>query len=79
MKTSQDPQYNDIFTNVFNSKQHQAYRLRGINEKRTKFIAKKFENTWQTGDPELDKRIERELEERNKKLAKDHESRKKNR
>ena len=79
MKTSQDPQYNDIFTNVFNPKQHQAYRLREINEKRTEFIAKKFENTWQTGDPELDKRIERELEERNKKLAKDHESRKMNR
>ena len=79
LKANQDPQYNDIFTAVFNPKQHQAYRLREINEKRTDFIAKKFGDTWKTGNAELDKKIERELEERNKKLAEDHDARKTNR
>ena len=78
-ESQKDPQYNDIFTNVFNPKQHQAYRLREINEKRTEFIAKKFGDTWQTGNAELDMKIQRELEERNKKFAEDHDARKNNR
>ena len=78
-ESQKDPQYNDIFTNVFNPKQHQAYRLREINEKRTELIAKKFGDTWQTGNAELDMKIQRELEERNKKFAEDHDARKNNR
>lgn len=74
-----DPQYNDIFTAVFNPKTHQAYKLRAINEKRTENIAKKFGDTWQTGNSEFDNKIQRELEERNKKFNQDHEARKNNR
>jgi hypothetical protein len=53
--------------------------LREINEKRTEFIAKKFGDTWQTCNSELDRKIQRELEERNKKFAEDHDARKNNR
>lgn len=58
------PLYNDIFTEVFQQKQHPAYIRQERASKRAEIIGKKFSNVWAVGDAEMDKKIADEFERR---------------
>ena len=58
------PKYNDIFSEVFAKKTHQAYQRRERADLRAQFIGNKFSDIWATGDKELDKKIAEEAERR---------------
>lgn len=67
---SPQPVYNDIFSDIFAQKRHQAYVRQERAEKRAKVISDKFADVWAVGDAELDKKIAAEAERRTLENAK---------